>query len=613
MNEIERLKTAADLYGFDLTLITSHDQITARDDPRPDYSIAVAAFAYDEQERFVPFNAAASGTARRFEREIATLKAAARRLARGGLLFVYGLPRHLMRYATSLSDDLEFRYWVAVRAMTDQHIESMRPEHTGLLILSRRAAVINRIRIPHARCRYCRETLKDWGGKSHLMHSQGVALSDVWMDLVVDSRERLPSEVLARILRLSPPDAGRRLLLIVPESETLAGYIQIEPRRISVFDPLGINGRKRPYETARSVPEKLLDQLHRGPCLEVLRQIPTGSIDLAFADPPFNLTKRYNGYSDNKTEREYVGWCKRWLVEYERVLKPGGAMFIVNLPRWAVWIAEYLSRSRDLYMQRWIVWNSLPEPKGVLMPAHYSLLYFTKGGRAARFNYCSMEGGWQPFDEAVFPPDRADVCQRRSCLKRRRASGQTYRGELTDIWHDIHRVRRPHPCESASRKAHPCATPERLVDRIIRLATNPGDIVLDGFAGTGTSAVVARRLGRRYIAIEQDAEYLSLANNRLRRSPSRGEKPARRSRSKTSKRRLQIELMDIAARLGRLPTRLDVEQLSQYSLEVFDKAFRTWSEALKAARMNAPSEERGLCGMRDELSESSGDEASGHA
>jgi site-specific DNA-methyltransferase (adenine-specific) len=344
-----------------------------------------------------------------------------------------------------------------------------------------------------------------------------------------------------------------------------------------------------------------------------LRQIPTGTIDLAFADPPFNLTKRYNGYSDDKTEKDYVGWCKRWLVEYERVLKPGGAMFIVNLPRWAVSIADFLSRSRDLYLQRWIVWNSLPEPKGLLMPAHYSLLYFTKGIRAARFNYCSMEGGWQPFDEAVFPPDRADVCQRRSCIRGRRASGQTYRGELTDIWHDIHRVRRPNICESASRKAHPCATPERLVDRIIRLATNPGEIVLDGFAGTGTSAVVARRLGRRYIAIEQDAEYLSLANNRLSRSTSRIDKPARRLRGGTSKRRLQIELMNLAAKLGRLPTRLDVERLSQYPLEAFDKAFRSWSEALKAARMNAPAVEASLCDMREERSESSGGEASGLA
>ncbi len=477
MNEIDKLKTAADASGFDLTLITSYDQMTALEGHWPDYSVAVAAFPYEDEERIVAFNERSSHDRHRVDSDIATLRAAARRLAPDGLLFVYGLPRHLMRYATSLSEsssDLAFRYWIAVRAMTREQSGSIRPEHTGLLMLSRRDAAINRVRIPHARCRYCRETLKDWGGKSHLMHPRGAALSDVWMDLVVDSRERLPAEILGRILSLSPIAAGRRLLLIAPEREAVARDIVCEQKRIHAFDPLVLNDRKTPAGARRNVPEGLLDRLHRAPCLEVLKQIPTGTIDLAFADPPFNLTKRYNGYSDDKTEKEYVGWCKRWLVEYERVLKPGGAIFIVNLPRWAVWIADFLSRSRELYMQRWIVWNSLPEPKGVLMPAHYSLLYFTKGKEAARFNYCSMEGGWQPFDEAVFPPDRADVCQRRSCIRRRRASGQTYRGELTDIWHDIHRVRRSNEGASVGPKTHPCATPERLVEQDNKTCYKPG-------------------------------------------------------------------------------------------------------------------------------------------
>jgi hypothetical protein len=69
--------------------------------------------------------------------------------------------------------------------------------------------------------------------------------------------------------------------------------------------------------------------------------------------------------------------------------------------------------------------------------------------------------------------------------------------------------------------------------------------------------------------------------------------------------------MNLAARLGRLPTRLDVQQLSQYPLEAFDKAFRSWGEALKAARMNAQADEASLCDMRDKLSKSSGDDASG--
>jgi len=332
------------------------------------------------------------------------------------------------------------------------------------------------------------------------------------------------------------------------------------------------------------VPDELIDRLHKGACLEVLKAIPSGTVDLAFADPPFNLTKNYSGYCDDRSEGDYIGWCKRWLVEYARVLKPGGALFLLNLPKWSIRLADFLTRTGGLYLQNWIAWSSLPEPKGVLMPAHYSLLYLTKGPGGNRFNYCSMENGWEPFDEAVFPPDRSDVCSRRRCLRARRASTETWRGELTDIWHDIHRERRP-AARGLERKAHPCATPERLLDRIIRLATDPGDLVLDAFAGTGTSALVAQRLGRRFIAIEQDGGYLRLAEHRMSRKREAASRPQRSKRVGVSKRALQIELQRLAVALGHLPTRADVERLSRFSLEVFENAFESWNTALKAAKL----------------------------
>lgn len=259
-------------------------------------------------------------------------------------------------------------------------------------------------------------------------------------------------------------------------------------------------------------------------------------------------------------------------------------MFILNLPRWSALLADFLGRASKLYLQNWIVWSSLPEPKGVLMPAHYALLYFTKGKEGSRFNYCSMENGWEPFDEAVFPPDRADVCSRRACIRKRRASVNTWRGELTDIWHDIHRDRRPKK-EIFHSKVHPCATPERLIDRIIRLTTDPGNVVLDAFAGTGTTALVARRLDRRFIAIEQDDDYLCLANRRVTECGKR-ERVARprMSRRQISKRALQVELQRLALMLGHLPTKAEAAILSRYRLSSFEDAFDSWGEALKAAK-----------------------------
>lgn len=591
MIDFDELLSLANLAGFEarITRPSLSDMNTARSsvwrEGEEPFSLCVAALPYDAGDRYLPFNSRSDGSQEAEERDVSMLRDAARSLEPDGLMFVYGLPRHLARYVTALSSELTLRYWIAIRTMTRQKAGGLRPEHTGLLLLSRPGASLNKIRIPHAECRSCGEPLKDWGGKSHLMHPEGVALSDVWMDMVVDPESRLPSVMFERILQLSSSRNRSKLLLIIPEnspSARLSRYHDLA--NIVAFDPLKWRSQQEASVKGRLIPQGLIDTLHKAPCLDVLKAIPSETIDLAFADPPFNLTKNYNGYSDNRNERDYLGWCKRWLIEYERVLRPGGAMFILNLPRWSALLADFLSRASKLYLQNWIVWNSLPEPKGVLMPAHYALLYFTKGKEGSRFNYCSMENGWEPFDEAVFPPDRADVCRRRTCMRKRRAAGKTWRGELTDIWHDIHRDRQPKRRAFQS-KAHPCVTPERLIDRIIRLATNPGDVVLDAFAGTGTTALVARRLGRRFIAIEQDDDYLCVASRRV--SEYRAKERVTRSRvsrKQVSKRSLQLELQKLALILKRLPTKADVEILSRYRLSAFEDAFDSWGEALKAAK-----------------------------
>ncbi|MCI0488366.1 MAG: site-specific DNA-methyltransferase [Blastocatellia bacterium] len=608
MLNIEELIALARRAEFDTTIAKAPEEITTPslslsfhcgDFIEDGFSLCVAAPPYEAEDRYRPFNLKSDTTIRFIEHNLQSLRAAASALSSNGLMFVYGLPGHLARYATALSDELGFRYWIAVRTMTAQKEGGPRPEHTGLLLMSKPGASLNPVRVPHSRCRCCGETLKDWGGKSHLMHPDGVMLSDVWMDLVVDPQDRMPSEIFDRIIQMSAGRGGNRLLLLIPDAQSFwTAQHREEPSRLCAFDPLVWKRRlmsgtrlrdhaPRAVSQARVVPEELLDRLHRAPCLDVMKQIPSETVDLAFADPPFNLTKGYNGYSDDRDASDYTGWCKRWLIEYERVLKPGGALVVLNLPRWAVWLADFLSRSGDMFLQNWIVWNSLPEPKGILMPAHYALLYFTKGERAATFNYHSMENGWEPFDEAVFPPDRADVCQRRSCIRKRRASGHVWRGELTDVWHDIHRVRRP-AHSSRLPKIHPCETPERLIDRITRLTTDANDLVLDCFAGTGATPFVAKRLGRRFIAVEQDPGYLRAAERKMaerRSSPSRVQN--RKTRTGVSKRALQIELQRLTLALGRLPTRAEVESLSKYELQAYDSAFDSWSEATRAARVVA--------------------------
>src|SRR5215213_4027070 len=174
-----------------------------------DFSVCVAALSDNHEARVRPFNFRSDPSAPTIEGNIRLLLGAAGRLSPGGLMFIYGLPQHLPRYATALSGELAFRYWIAARAATATAPGGLRPEHSGLLLLSRPGAAINRIRIPHARCRCCGETLKDWGGKSHLMNPRGALLSDVWMDLVVSPADEMPPEIFERILELASD--GRRL------------------------------------------------------------------------------------------------------------------------------------------------------------------------------------------------------------------------------------------------------------------------------------------------------------------------------------------------------------------------------------------------------------------
>lgn len=129
------------------------------------------------------------------------------------------------------------------------------------------------------------------------------------------------------------------------------------------------------------------------------------------------------------------------------------------------------------------------------MPAHYGLLHYTKSPTLFTLN---------PQEEI----EPANHCLRPKCIKSR---GTNWNHEnLTNIWHDVHRIK-----HKKDRDAHPCQLPEKLLERVIKLASNSGDVVFDPFMGTGTTAVVAKKLGRNYTGSEYDASYIGIASGRL--------------------------------------------------------------------------------------------------
>ena len=227
--------------------------------------------------------------------------------------------------------------------------------------------------------------------------------------------------------------------------------------------------------------------LYNADCLDVLAGMEDGSVDLIFADPPFNLDKVYDdGINDNLSMSGYLQWCYKWIGECCRVLKPGGSLFIYNIPKWGSYFAEFLNRR--LTFRSWIGVDmkfNLPLA-GRLYPAHYSLLYYVKGEKPKAYH-----------------PQRIPLQTCRHCGGEIKDYGG-YKSKMnpegvnvSDIWTDIYPVRHK---GQKNRSYNELSV--KFLDRVISMASDPGDLVFDPFGGSGTTYVVAELLGRRWIGSE---------------------------------------------------------------------------------------------------------------
>jgi DNA modification methylase len=246
---------------------------------------------------------------------------------------------------------------------------------------------------------------------------------------------------------------------------------------------------KSRIERLRPVLTTTLGRLYEADCMVVLPLLDPESVDTVFADPPFNLNKDYGRRSsDAREEKAYLDWCHGWLRECARVLKPGGSLFVYNLPKWNIHLGAYLSE-QGLDFRHWIAIehkSSLPLP-GRLYPAHYSLLYFSRG-KPARFQRirtpietCRHCGG-----------EIRDYGGHRHAMNPKGVN-------LKDVWTDIPPVRH-RKFKSSKRQANALST--KLLERVIAISTCQGDLVLDPFGGSGTTYSVCEQRSRRWIGIE---------------------------------------------------------------------------------------------------------------
>jgi site-specific DNA-methyltransferase (adenine-specific) len=229
-------------------------------------------------------------------------------------------------------------------------------------------------------------------------------------------------------------------------------------------------------------------KLYQADCMDLLGSIKSRSVHTFFADPPFNLGKNYgrNG-SDDLAEPVYLDWSKKWLREAARVLVPGGALFLYNLPKWLMPLGSFLSSLEGMTFKHWIAVDkphSLPIPNR-LSPSHYGMLYYLKGDKPRVFNR-----------DAVRIPIKmcrhcgGDIKDYGGHKKHLNPKGLN----LSDVWGDVFPMRHSRYKSRAANELAPI-----ILERVILLSTEEGDTVVDPFVGSGTTAYVAERLNRRWI------------------------------------------------------------------------------------------------------------------
>jgi site-specific DNA-methyltransferase (adenine-specific) len=242
--------------------------------------------------------------------------------------------------------------------------------------------------------------------------------------------------------------------------------------------------------------------LFHGDALHTLSsEVPSESVDLIFVDPPYNIGKRFSNFYDKwESEEEYAKWAYRLLDECLRVLKPSGTLYVMTSTQAMPYFDLYL-RQRMVILSR-IVWHY--DSSGVQATKYFGSMY-------EPILHCVKDKRNYIFNSDDIKIEAKTGAQRKLIDYRKEIPSQYSTEKVPgNVWY-FPRVR----YRMEEYENHPSQKPESLLERIILASTDKGNIVLDPFAGTFTSAAVARRLGRNSISIESQEEYLKVGLRRV--------------------------------------------------------------------------------------------------
>ena len=255
------------------------------------------------------------------------------------------------------------------------------------------------------------------------------------------------------------------------------------------------------------------DQVEHGDCVEGMKKLPAGCIDLVFADPPFNIGYEYDKYSDKLKTDEYLDWSKTWMSEVHRLLKADGTFWLAIGDDYAAELKVLATRELGFTCRSWVIWYYTfgVHCSRKFTRSHTHLFHFVKDANSFTFN-----------DEAIrVPSARQLVYADKRANPKGRVPDDTWIlrphdvaesfSDDKDVWFY------PRVCGTFKERTgwHSCQMPEQVLGRMIKVSSNPGEVVLDPFLGSGSTACVAKKLDRRYFGFELSGDYLDQIQNRL--------------------------------------------------------------------------------------------------
>ncbi len=246
---------------------------------------------------------------------------------------------------------------------------------------------------------------------------------------------------------------------------------------------------------------RLLNKIYHQDCIKGMQSLPNDCTNLIIADPPYNLNKNFGLWKEKERKTEWLPWCKKWLDEANRILKPGGSIFVYGIHHHLCWLQSYMYEIGLTY-RRQIIWfyeNGFAGYSSRTLAAHYEpLLWFSKG------------------DEYTYHPIREPYKSEERLKYKITKNGKVWKpnpeGRLAgDVWNFPTLAGRRFKDEKVD---HPTQKPLTISRRIVRHFSNENDVLVIPFAGSGSECLAAVMENRNYIGFEINGPYVQLAEGR---------------------------------------------------------------------------------------------------